>query len=364
MSNEIIATDLHSAAVDNLVTLFILELPNGTKLYFHPGLDSALSEVTFRDDTSPFTTRTYTALPIDLSGVEVTGDGASNRPTLTIANVLTVFRDLLPEFGFDKVVGSRLTKRLTLEKHLSSGSASAAPVEFPKVTYVVDRVKSETSEFVTFELASPFDVEGITLPRRTVVGKYCSWKYKQGPIDGGCTWESSSMMGTGVDHRVFFTLDDELVTDSSNVASAAAYDATTTYSSDTVVTVSSVFYQSKVDGNRGNDPTTFPDAWNKIHKYTTWADATAYTETSFVFHAGVLYKCLKAHTSTNSLQPQNSGHLWEHGDLCGKTLTSCNIRYNAQPASGQTGTDRLVSCETRNVLSLPFGGFPGSNKHR
>ena len=108
MSNDIIATDLNANIVDNLVTLFILELPNGTKLYFHPGLDSALASVTFRDDTSPFTVRTYTALPIDLTGIEVTGDGASNRPILTIANVLTVFRDLLPEFGFDKVVGLSL----------------------------------------------------------------------------------------------------------------------------------------------------------------------------------------------------------------------------------------------------------------
>ena len=118
-----------------------------------------------------------------------------------------------------------------------------------------------------------------------------------------------------------------------------------------------------MDGNLGNQPPDLRGFWKKIHKYTTWTTATAYTSGNFVLHSEILYKCIKNHTSSNSLKPPDSSHLWEEGDLCGKTLVSCNIRYNANPLD-ITGPDSLMSTTTRGVSSLPFGGFPGSNKHR
>lgn len=365
MSNDIIATDLHSQNVDNIVTLFILELKNGSKLYFHPGVDSALASVTFRDDTSPYTVRTYTPLPIDLSGVEVKGDGASNRPTLTIANVLPVFRDLLPDFEYNKVVGSRLVRRTTLEKYLSSGSSSSAPVEFPKVSYIVDRVKTETSQFITFDLASPFDVEGITLPRRTVVGKFCSWKYKQFP-DGGCHFANKGQFGdtSSRTHHVFFTIKNELITHSSNTVGAQAYNAGLTYSSNRIVEQASSLYQSLHSDNLANTPGLERGSWRKLHKYNNWTTSKSYSVDDFVLHEEVLYRCVNAHTSVANKYPADLPSLWEHGDLCGKTLTSCNIRYNAQLLNPGVSDDGLISVKTRNGSALPFGGFPGSAKHR
>ena len=53
MSN-VIATDVQTQEIDSaLVELFEVTLPNGTTLYFHPGLDSDLTDVQFRDKTAP-----------------------------------------------------------------------------------------------------------------------------------------------------------------------------------------------------------------------------------------------------------------------------------------------------------------------
>ena len=55
MSN-VIATDVQGQEVDSgLVELFEITLPNNTILYLHPGVDSDLTDVRFRDSTSPTT---------------------------------------------------------------------------------------------------------------------------------------------------------------------------------------------------------------------------------------------------------------------------------------------------------------------
>ena len=74
------------------VELFEIDLP-GTNAFFHSGLETDLSTIQFRDRTNPGTTRTYTALPIEIDGIELQSAGASNRPTLRVANVLSVFAD-------------------------------------------------------------------------------------------------------------------------------------------------------------------------------------------------------------------------------------------------------------------------------
>ena len=376
MSNEIIATDLRGQEVDNLITLFILELPNGTKLHFHPGLDGNLAEITFRDDYASYTERTYVALPLDITDIEVSGDGASNRPTLSVANVLTTFRDLLPDFEYDKLLGSRLTRRTTLQKYLTSGSGSVAPTEFPKISYIIDRIKSETPSFVTFELASPFDLEGISIPKRIVVGKYCSWIYKQGTNKGsGCVWKSTQKFGTDYNHTTFYKANNTAIISKTSLSAAATtWVAGTTYSSDMVVKHSSEFYQSNTDGNRGITPGTNEGGftpWVQREAWVTWSSAGInYAVGDYVTVYGNppvdgVFECKIAHTSSNDNAPNTAlgSSLWAQADVCGKTLESCNLRFNSN-YNFATGTNGIPSLDLLNNVVLPFGAFPGAAKFR
>jgi len=52
------------------IELFEIDLP-GTNAFFHSGLEADLSTLQFRDRTSPGTIREYTALPIEIDGIDL-----------------------------------------------------------------------------------------------------------------------------------------------------------------------------------------------------------------------------------------------------------------------------------------------------
>jgi lambda family phage minor tail protein L len=152
---DLIATDVQGQEVDSaFITLFELDLPNGGKAFFHPGLDSSLENVHFRDATTPSQINEYIALPMDIDGLELQSDGALNRPTFSVANVTSVFEDQLG-FTIHDIIGQRLTRRTTLQKYLDDGTGNSAtpPVEFGKITYVIDRLAGENPTVVSFEVA-------------------------------------------------------------------------------------------------------------------------------------------------------------------------------------------------------------------
>ena len=104
------------------------------------------------------------------------------------------------DFKLDDLIGSKLTKRTTLEKYLSSDPT----IEFPKAVYIIDRIQQKTNLFVTFELAAPFDLAGVRIPARTVVGKYCPWQYQGARSEliasdrrGACVWKEHSQINHG-----------------------------------------------------------------------------------------------------------------------------------------------------------------------
>ena len=61
-----------------------------------------------------------------------------------------------------------------------------------------------------------YDLEGIQLPRRVVVGKFCSWMYQGHDLrsNGGCIWSSQGTLNTlsssdtSIPHTLFFDEDD------------------------------------------------------------------------------------------------------------------------------------------------------------
>tara|TARA_R110000822_G_scaffold68568_3_gene166806 strand:- start:982 stop:2145 length:1164 start_codon:yes stop_codon:yes gene_type:complete len=386
MSN-LIATDAQTTQIDSaLINLFELELPESSgTLYFHAGVEEDLSTVFFRDNTSPYTAREYVALPALIDGLDMQADGASSRPVLTVANVGSLFSDLLPDFNNDDLVGMRLTRRQTLAKHLQGGSAAgangSAPTEFRVIKYFIDRVASETNIAVTFELAMPFDLENVKLPRRVVVGKFCSWQYQGVDTNnkGGCTFPQDSKVTflndagtTSYDHYAFFTIDDKPLVLDSKLTDALAPNWAT---GEDYIPGSYTQY----DGSRWwraefkhtsateNNPTQNNGYWIEVFPYEGSHDATNwdYAVGEKVFDSNRVWKCTVAHNSSTSaagtIIPSTHPGYWVRIDICGKQLSSCKCRFGFQPTSFESSANPPDALKD-SAVNLPFGGFPGTLK--
>jgi lambda family phage minor tail protein L len=321
-----------------LVELFEVTV-KGTTLYFHSGIDDSLTSIQFRDRTSPYTVRTYTPFPISMEGVEYSADGAQNRPSLTVANVANTFSSAIGNIRNEDLIGERVVKRTTLKKYLYGEPGDATPpVEFPFNKYIIDRISAENNTSVVFELSAPFDLSGIQLPNRSIVGKYCSWQYQGNHLSqkGGCIWSKNSVVtytdGTGGinTHKAYFTeLDEPIVP---------------------------VAYVS--------DMTAAGWAGGSYKTYTTYSGATSYSVNSYVeYNDGVqltVWKCIIASIGN---APSTDSIYWEKADICGKKLSSCKCRFQFSPAN--SSIDNSVPSLNKNTGKiLPFGAFIGSMKFR
>jgi phage-related protein len=277
-------------------------------------------------------------------------------------------------FDYEDLVGARVVRRKTLEKHLANG------YEFPKASYVVDRIASRDNTTIQLELASPYDLAGIRLPSRNVIGKYCPWVYKghsQFPTKSACDWKDSDQIedDLGSTYSFFFNENNEPIIDaaidqeSSPIYKGTWADSPTSYNINEFVTHSGVIYRSQSDANQGNTPSSSSIYWQLCRTYETWVEGASYTidtanklANSYVIHEGTVYRCLVAHEALLEYRPDLNTKFWTKADVCGKLLGSCKVRFQAQPISDTALTLPASQMDTEAVL--PFGGFPGSRKFR
>jgi len=486
MSN-VIATDVQTQEINSaLVELFEITLPNGTTLYFHPGLDSDSTDVEFRDKTAPanpviagafivgqaysiinagtnanptnytligaannnagttftatgvgsgtgsatqtdHTIREYNPIPIMIDGLEVQADGASSRPAFTVANIGSLFQAELGSFKNDDLVGQRLKRRQTLVKYLVGKAQDASPpIEFSTQEYVIDRVSEENSISVTYDVATPFDLENVQIPRRIVVGKYCSWKYQghAAGLGGGCTWNTDGAVnwngdGTVRAHKAYFDFDDRPLVATETFA---AYSATADYTTASYVTtntttvgagafvlgldytiasagntsftsigaanntVGTVFRATGAGAGTGtatltqywvciiaqkisapeNDTARTPSItssyWKEVRKWAEWSSGSSYALGTLVRYNGVTIWKATGSPTPAGQIPTDTSPYWVREEVCGKTLQSCKARYGFKP-SVLTSANQKPEGATNLAARLPFGSFPGTLKY-
>jgi lambda family phage minor tail protein L len=223
-TNNALVTELQGQAqASAYLTVFEIELPDSNiggagedKLYFHDGQNgtsditwySLVNESDFGSSTaSHYNQRPYLALPIESEGWEIRGSGTGSlpRPTIRLGNINQFFNAYLADW--DDLVGAKVIRRRTLQKHLTTNP----PVEFNRDIFYIERKSSETVGVVEFELVSAFDVEGISLPRRSILAARCPWKYKD-TTQGGCNWSADSRLveGSAAD-PLYFDKDDNII---------------------------------------------------------------------------------------------------------------------------------------------------------
>tara|TARA_A100001015_G_scaffold99313_1_gene110314 strand:- start:1114 stop:2133 length:1020 start_codon:yes stop_codon:yes gene_type:complete len=325
----------------SLIELFDITLPGGTgpTIFLCNGLNDGENNIYFSDPTGT-TLNEYIAIPIDLTGIELSAAGASARPSLSLVNIISLgrtiskdtdsetsgsqdadeatFNDLLIDADFssnEDFLGSRITYRTTLESHVkSAGDSAGLPVEFPSQTFIVERISQENNLMVTFELVSPFDVEGQKVPGRVAIGQYCSWEYqglKRGK-GGGCYWPLDSL------GRFF---DDE------------------------------------------NNPIAAPSAWSNSATYSI-GDKVKFTYTINSTNDSVnIFEAIAAVPANKPPVTNNQFtnlRYWKRIDLCGKLLSSCKQRFQGTGAYDSS----LNEADLDERYALPFGAFPGLLKFR
>ena len=203
MSEQILIKDLQKLEPGSeLVELFEIEYSAGVFAYFTSFQDNTTA-LQFRDYLANGTIRTYTQIPITASGFEKKVQGSAPRPTLTIANVENTLSSAVGDIDYTKLLGLKVIRRTTLKKYLYGESGdSSPPIEYPREVFFIDRMTERTKVSVKFELASPFDLQGVTLPRRNVIANRCPWIYQGagGHLDetsppqtykkaqSGCSW--------------------------------------------------------------------------------------------------------------------------------------------------------------------------------
>lgn len=387
-----------------LVILFELKIGSASPLCFHSGVDNSNANITFDGNT-------YTALPVEASGFEKTTTGAAARPTIEFANVLTTFGDAVGTY--DDLLGSVITRRITLNKYLSSSPA----VEFPKETWVIDRVKEETKLSVTFELAAIFDLEGITLPGRQIVANACPWIYQGADHTkaikdkvGGCTWKRGSSyvpyykteLDQSTSYIALVNIDDEYLVPGSGETGEVTFSAYSSgavtinsyYSTTTTLGTSSGLRRLDKEGaiDTSADSSTVNNYWQaaksesspgtpsdsninfkRIRIWDTWSSSTTYyaytndnyndyvryTETSDTSHPFYNIATLWKAKKTNLNQAPGFNDYWELGDVCSKSLTGCKMRYGFDPITANNANSTAKVASDTSVV-LPFGGFPGA----
>lgn len=142
---------------------------------WHPGTTVAKQPIVWQGET-------YTAMAIEAEGFEVTGTGKLPRPTIRAANIGGALGAYLRTMADG--LGAKVTRRRTLGRYLDAanfpdGNPYADPnTAFPDEMFFVSRKALENPIFIELELAVPFDVEGVVLPRRQVIAGTCQWVYR------------------------------------------------------------------------------------------------------------------------------------------------------------------------------------------
>ena len=382
-----------------IITLYDLEYADGIFAYFASTLDDDLTSIQCRD--SGGTVRTYTALPLQLEGFDVQSDGALSRPKMTVANIESTFKDALGGLSFEDLIGRRITRRTTQEKYLVGNSGdSTPPVEFPSITYVIDRIASKSIMGVTFELAAPFDLAGIKLPRRVVIGGACPWKYQGASStlaevdkEGGCSWRLDNKINIGgTDYLLAANESDEMIllkTALTGAATGTTEGASGSFTQNSFYFTNNNLQRYDASGvlavagdvntrqywlcirSTSTGPSNTNTAFRKVRPYQTFSSTGTfygYSDKGFndiVLQNGAFWR-VKRTTVTGYGGSQTSGNIsendfWTRADRCGKQITSCRLRFQAKLHPSVSGA---FSALQDNKQALPFGGFPGVVQRR
>lgn len=181
---DAVKRELHSLEPSAIIELFQLHLTaevNGVDLiyYYHAGTNELNQDIVFNGIT-------YSAVPIEVDGFQVTTKGTLPRPRMKLSNVDGGITQLMQSYNplQAEVRRIRTCKKFLDAVNFSSGiNSTADPTAMfggGYESWYIDRVAAENLQVVEFELVGKLDLTNLRLPGRQVV-EHCPWKYKSYP---------------------------------------------------------------------------------------------------------------------------------------------------------------------------------------
>ena len=122
----------------------------------------------------------YTPFGVKAEGFEMSGQGASNRPTLTVVN-FDGFVTALSN-NFEQCLGAIVRRRQVYAQFLDAanfkaGNRNADPQQERVSYYLIEQLTTLTQDIATFTLALPTETDNAVINKRTILVT-CPWVYR------------------------------------------------------------------------------------------------------------------------------------------------------------------------------------------
>lgn len=166
---------IEQSAIIDLYEVDLSKIAKQTYVFrFHNGLNELRKPITWQGAI-------YEPYPIKAEGFVKNGQGTSNRPTLSVANISGLITGLANDF--EDLLGAVVTRKQVMVKFLDAinfedGNVYADPNQEVISMYIIERLTGLTSEVATFELALPCESDGSIIPARVIIANTCCWQYR------------------------------------------------------------------------------------------------------------------------------------------------------------------------------------------
>jgi len=263
----------------------------GQQFFFHPGVNGLLQPVTYNGIT-------YTPYPVEITQMEMPGNGSLPRPKVRAANINGFLSQFLLTEG--DLVGAKFIRRRVYARFLDNSNFpnNVNPFGTPDPTaayddeiFYINRKVTENQELVEFECVTPLELDNVQIPYRKVLGTVCPFRFRDAETCGYTSFNA-------VCDRFGKTF---------SGAGTSGY---------------------------GFTGMVYTGAWNSGVNYGSGTVVSIVSQNDFTYGQTFVYVCRVDNTSGISNNPQFNTTNWIP-DACPHNLLGCGLHYpNGQLPAG------------------------------
>jgi len=218
-TNAKIKSDIQKLAIEtDIVDLYSIDASSlGGSVYFFTPMVSGGSNLYFNGVE-------YVQLPVEITGLESTGDGRLPRPRMKVSNINLTFVGFVNTYNDG--LGAKVTRTRTFRKYLDDEIDADPNAVFPSDIFYIEQKVSQNKISIEWELVSPIDFANRFLPKLQVL-QYCQHRYRL--FDGtSFDYSTATCPYTGTD---YFKYDGTSTTIANDMCGKKLFDCKLRYTS-------------------------------------------------------------------------------------------------------------------------------------